>query len=134
MKIVSYNYRKKKNSFPNKEFFMLVWKTNFWYLCEKVKAFHLRCVLNTALLFFLLAIFHVSKSLILKHFYFSVFVIFFSILNQPLFFIFCESFVLFVPYCGFLFFSSKKKWFKAFYDITTINFCIGFINDKMMIL
>ena len=39
--IISYDYRK------NKEFLILVRKTNFLYFHGKVKVFHFRCVLNT---------------------------------------------------------------------------------------
>ena len=48
-KIMSCNYWKK-----SKEFLILVWE-NFLYFWEKVKALHFRCILNTAMLFFISA-------------------------------------------------------------------------------
>ena len=60
-----------RNSFPNKKFFILVWKTNSLYLCIKVKV-----LLNWVLLFFILA--NIGQSLFVKHFIFPYFLIFFS--------------------------------------------------------
>ena len=44
-----------KNNFSNKRFLIPVWETIFLYFREKVKGLHFRCILNTALLFFMLA-------------------------------------------------------------------------------
>ena len=69
-----------KKNFSNKKFLVLAWKVN---------TLHPRCFLNTALLFFVL----ISQSLFTKHFYPCF--IFFSILNQPSFFLFSETSILF---------------------------------------
>ena len=57
---------------------------NFLYFLEKIKALHFRCVLNMVLL--------PSSNL-----YFSVFHNIFCVLDQPMFFIFREIFILFTP-------------------------------------
>ena len=51
-----------KNNFPNKKFLILALKN---------KVLHLRCVLDKAVLFFILG--NISQSLFEKHFYFSIF-------------------------------------------------------------
>ena len=51
------------SSVKNKEFCILVWKTNFLNFCETDKALHFRCVLNTTMLLFILAQLRALKKL-----------------------------------------------------------------------
>ena len=79
----SNTYLKKQSIFHLKKNFFIITITKFFskqkisYTFEKKngKVLHFRCFLNKALLFFIIA--NISQSLFVKHFYFTIFYIFF---------------------------------------------------------